>query len=248
MKRYLSLTGLQLTVLVLSVAFGLIAAPAAGLARNNADAGKVEPDPGRILEDLGIGLDAIQIKGWARIDDGDLGGLQIELLLGKILKSCSDAKIGNGADSDDIAVSLDIYTGFSPAGSGHGTFLTAEILVDKPAEVDYNHIHCTLVGLMKGLSSEYLVSALYIGALPGKLDESSIDKVCRQIFAACKGKIIEGVRGEGFISLTGWSDLIEGGSLSADGRKINLNLALRYSDYDKATRVWLGTPIIFTGY
>ncbi|HOB19074.1 MAG TPA: YwmB family TATA-box binding protein [Candidatus Atribacteria bacterium] len=249
MKRYFSVPDLLLTALMLIVTLALIVAPAAGLACMHAettDTGR--PDPGRIFDDLGIDLDAIQIKGWAKLDDGYPIDPQTDLLAGKILNSSSDGNVSNEIGIDGVSIRWGLYKGYSPAGGGPGTFMTVEVLIDNPSEAVYNSVHCALTGFLKGLSRDSFVSTLYMGTLPGRLTGPNMDRVCRQIFASCRGKITEGVKADGFISLTGWSDFIEGSSLSADGRKINLNVALRYSEYDKATHVWLGTPIIFTGY
>ncbi|HZK34736.1 MAG TPA: YwmB family TATA-box binding protein, partial [Bacillota bacterium] len=67
------------------------------------------------------------------------------------------------------------------------------------------------------------------------------------IFDALEGKIIEGIEEEYLVSKTGYSSLIEN-CLYVDGEKMNLNLALRYKEFEDATYIWLGTPVIFSSY
>lgn len=276
MKKYLTLSGLCLAALMLSAVLALISVSSAVFACRYTQADAAIPDPGHLFNDLGANLNAIQIRVWAKINDSFLSVSQIGHLINRIggetdmacgfrIEADKDGFDDKGLDEngideegasqlavrargDDISISMTAYKGYSPAGCSYGTYLTAEVLIDNPSEVNYNSVHCALVKLFRGLSGEHFVSTLYKGTLPGRLNQSSMNRVCREIFASCKGKIIEGIGDEGFLSLTGYSDYIEDSCLSAGSRKINLNVALRYSEYDDATCILLGTPVIFTGY
>jgi hypothetical protein len=68
-----------------------------------------------------------------------------------------------------------------------------------------------------------------------------------QIFKALGGRIIEGIEEGQLVSRTGYSSLIEN-SLFIGEEKININVGLRYNEYEDATYLWLGTPVIFTSY
>ena len=61
------------------------------------------------------------------------------------------------------------------------------------------------------------------------------------------GKIVDEYKDENLISLTGFTDYIDYNILAGEDR-INLNIALRYYEYDNKTIIWIGTPIITSGY
>jgi Protein of unknown function (DUF1779). len=49
------------------------------------------------------------------------------------------------------------------------------------------------------------------------------------------------------LTMTGYSEKL-GEYIELGNEKINLNLAMRYSDSDGKTYLWLGTPVITTDY
>ncbi|OZV13462.1 hypothetical protein CIW83_04260 [Tissierella sp. P1] len=49
------------------------------------------------------------------------------------------------------------------------------------------------------------------------------------------------------VSYTAYTPLIESSIFSGE-KKVNLNLAIRYNENEDKTYIWIGTPIITTGY
>ena len=75
-------------------------------------------------------------------------------------------------------------------------------------------------------------------------------EVVGRTFKSIEGQIIEGMEETEYghmVSLTGYSPRLENDILLA-GDQINLNAAMRYSDYDDKTYIWIGTPLIATQY
>lgn len=62
-----------------------------------------------------------------------------------------------------------------------------------------------------------------------------------------KGEIVDKYMDGNLISYTAYTDNIDK-KIFAGKDRINLNIALRYNEYDDQTLIWIGTPIITSGY
>ena len=102
-------------------------------------------------------------------------------------------------------------------------------------------------GITNKFSSSAHISTCLIGWLGGKLMDGECHKLLRDAFVAIDGKIIDKLEAEHFVSYTGFtSEIIDW--LPVDGKRINLNMAMRYSSYDNRTYVTIGSPIITREY
>ena len=104
-----------------------------------------------------------------------------------------------------------------------------------------------LSDFLKNYTNDLRLASLYRGRIGQKLDTRSMISKGEQIFKALGGRIIEGIEEGQLVSRTGYSSLIEN-SLFIGEEKININVGLRYNEYEDATYLWLGTPVIFTSY
>lgn len=86
-------------------------------------------------------------------------------------------------------------------------------------------------------------SRCIIGTYNGRLEEDEMGKKTRIALNAVKAKTIEGIATEEMSSISAFSSQLEGYVLSND-KKVNLQVALRYSSYDDKTYIWIGTPLI----
>lgn len=91
------------------------------------------------------------------------------------------------------------------------------------------------------------ITTCIIGTIDGKLDEVDLKKNVTKTMKKVKGKVVEEYFDSSISSYTAFTPLIENFIFSGE-KKINLNLAIRYSEYDNKTYIWIGTPIITTGY
>ena len=86
-----------------------------------------------------------------------------------------------------------------------------------------------------------------IGSFSGKFNEQQIDEKCKNAIEQLNGKIVDIYKDEQLLSYTAYTDYLEQNILAGEDR-INLNIALRYNEYDNETLIWIGTPIITSGY
>ena len=91
------------------------------------------------------------------------------------------------------------------------------------------------------------ISTCLIGWLNGTLRDGEQHDLLQKAFKVIDAKIVDELEEESFISYTGFtSRIIEW--LQVGGQKINLNMAMHYSQYDNRTYVTIGSPIITREY
>ncbi|WP_129721593.1 YwmB family TATA-box binding protein [Xylanivirga thermophila] len=120
--------------------------------------------------------------------------------------------------------------------------------------IDYQH-GITEANSIKGNITQYFsclktaphVFVTLTGKFPDKLNYYKKRRIINQIFDVMDAYRVEGMSGYGIISKCGYSPYIDEGLITKNGR-VNLNVALRYSEYDNSTYIWLGTPIIGIEY
>lgn len=119
--------------------------------------------------------------------------------------------------------------------------------INKEIFVGINDIIVRIENLFKDYQKEVEITSCIIGEFNGKFNEKDINE--KSIYAIHKvnGKIVDVYRDEQMVSYTAYTDYIDDSILSGEDR-INLNLALRYNEFDNRTIIWIGTPIITSGY
>lgn len=85
------------------------------------------------------------------------------------------------------------------------------------------------------------------GYMDGSLNETEIDNMRDRIFESVRADEVEGIEDNGLISIEAFSPVIDN-SVRVKGKRINLNLAVRYNSYEGKTYIWLASPVITTEY
>ena len=88
------------------------------------------------------------------------------------------------------------------------------------------------------ISGEYL----------GKLKVDNYNDILKKILYNMNAKEIDRVEEENFVSITAFSKILKEHNLEYFGRKINLNIGMRYSEDDDKTIIYVATPIIKLDY
>lgn len=74
-----------------------------------------------------------------------------------------------------------------------------------------------------------------------------MNRISRLILDGAKAKKVNGMSEKNLISVSAYSPLIDN-NIEIEGRKINMNLALRYNAFEDKTYIWLATPVITIEY
>jgi hypothetical protein len=91
------------------------------------------------------------------------------------------------------------------------------------------------------------ISTCLIGWLDGKLMDGESQTMLKSAFTAIDGIIVDKLVQDHYVSAIGFSSAIAD-CLQVNGKRINLNIAIRYSQYENRTYVIIGSPIITREY
>lgn len=90
-------------------------------------------------------------------------------------------------------------------------------------------------------------SACVIGAYDGELSHRDRTDIVDGVLEKLGGEKIEGIKDNGLLSITGYTPSINT-CLPVEGGRININIALRYNQWQGKTYMWLGLPVICIPY
>lgn len=91
------------------------------------------------------------------------------------------------------------------------------------------------------------LSSWVSGAFQGQMSKNDQIHIADSIMAHVEAKEIEGIREDNVISIVGYSKMIPQW-IQYGGKKVNLNIALRYNSYEDKTYLWIGNPLISIAY
>lgn len=128
--------------------------------------------------------------------------------------------------------------------------LETHIIVDIVQNKGYKEIvdiSNQIQDLLNKYQNEVETTINLTGAQLGKL--SKVEEKQRQeaVFSFLKAKKIEVLEDELFTSITAHSPLISS-CINYGGKSVNIQLAMRYSEYEDKTYLWIATPLIITTY
>ncbi len=134
-------------------------------------------------------------------------------------------------------------------GQSKDTYFLVDISLDsrypQPLEIEK-----TIVNYFTHLGLNYEYSMTMIGTFDEKMNTDIMRGIIENTFTAAEAQALEGIEEDEYsemISLSGYSPQIQN-SIKLSGRKMNINGAMRYNDYDKKTYIWIGIPLIATEY
>ena len=91
------------------------------------------------------------------------------------------------------------------------------------------------------------VSSCVIGVYDGMLTESEMRAKIADAMNSVNAKEVEGLISEDLNSISAFSGNINSFVLS-NNKKVNMQIAMRYSSYDGKTYIWIGSPLIHVEY
>ena len=91
------------------------------------------------------------------------------------------------------------------------------------------------------------ISSVVIGVYNGKLTENEMRSKIADAMSSVKAKEVEGLQNDQVKSISAFSGNINDFVLS-NNKKVNMQIAMRYSSYDDKTYIWIGSPLIHVEY
>ena len=85
------------------------------------------------------------------------------------------------------------------------------------------------------------------GTYEGNVEDTQLEKICRNILDESDAKKVDSLRRENVISVSAFSPMIKD-KLNINGKNVNLSIAIRYNKQEDKTYLWVATPIVNTEY
>ena len=151
---------------------------------------------------------------------------------------------GYSVEHNPVTIMVSSY--FSPEiNIGETTLFINIIKSDKNFNI--NVIIGNIENIFRAFGKTAEITTCVIGTIDGKLDSDYIEKYANKALKKFKGKVVERYTDPMITSYTVFTPYIDNYIFSLE-KRVNLNLAIRYNEYENRTYIWIGTPIITTGY
>lgn len=120
-------------------------------------------------------------------------------------------------------------------------------IVDNSSKPGMEETRNSVLGILGKYRIKSKVNSCITGCFDGRLDNKKLNGICSNIFIKANASKVEGIRDNNLISVSAYTRAI-GESVEVNGKKVNLNIAVRYNSYENKTYIWLATPVITTEY
>lgn len=129
---------------------------------------------------------------------------------------------------------------------GGETYTIMDIFIDS-SSIELTSERQKLEQYFSGRSKRPEISSCVIGVYNGKLDEGEMQTKVKDALSSVKAKQVEALNTKDISSISAFSGNINNFILS-NNKKINMQIATRYSSYDDKTYIWIGSPLIHVEY
>lgn len=199
------------------------------------------------------------ISGWAKINGSFMAADQLtrELAEAVAILQPEESTINIKSESSD-GVNRQTLSG--SMDSKYYNIEVESIKTDKGGEtyvlmdVSINGSSSELAAEKKKVAAYYQnkkakanISSCVIGVYDGKLTENEMRSKIADAMSSVKAKEVEGLSDDALNSISAFSGNINNFVLS-NNKKVNMQIAMRYSSYDDKTYIWIGSPLINVEY
>jgi hypothetical protein len=252
MTFHLRLFFISIVILLLSL----------GMAKSVPAAGVNEPLT-MAMEATGAQLEEFSINAWVKLPNGELSDDQLTELVRQVMEelgvTSQNYQLTQQQKNNQHSMQAEIVSPTFhalavaqrvPGGIGalgNECYLVVTIEEKTATSFAVSRDQGEIRRIIKKFGSSPHISTCLIGWLNGKLRDGEQHDLLHKAFSVIDAKIINELEAERFVSYTGFASGITEW-LRVDDEKINLNMAMRYSQYDNRTYVTVGSPIITREY
>ncbi|CCQ94687.1 exported hypothetical protein [[Clostridium] ultunense Esp] len=151
-----------------------------------------------------------------------------------------------GLDSYNNIVTITLSS-YEDVDLGPGETTLFINLINKEQFVEINDIIVKVEKIFDEYGKPVNITTCVIGTFDGYMDLRENEKRILGVARAIKGKIVEEYKEDGVLSLSIFTPYIEEYVFTGN-KKMNMNIAVRFNEYEDRTYIWIGTPIITVGY
>lgn len=174
-----------------------------------------------------------------------LGIIKNDAFLSRQIKNDSIQKIeisGSTGNNRTIDINLELDKGVK----SNENIITVSI-TQYGSFVGLEEIKKDAVKILKTNKIHPKVNSSITGRVPGKYDNTQLNEICNKILKGADAEKIDVTEDRNLVSVSAYSHSL-GATLNVSGKKMNLNLAIRYNSLEDKTYIWLATPVITTEY
>lgn len=125
---------------------------------------------------------------------------------------------------------------------------TVKVWVNGQEETAFADARKRIFAAFEKIGGAPRISTCLEGYLDGKLENSEWTVRLRDAFDAVGARLHSKIENERYASYAGFSPLIQERSIKANGKEINVNMAMRYHAFDQRTYVIVASPAITMEY
>ncbi|TZE81305.1 YwmB family TATA-box binding protein [Calorimonas adulescens] len=211
------------------------------------------------LERSGAAFDGAEINGFSLLNEKFMGYRLLEETVENLAQRIGNQNIYriSGIDEEDYrqvtlkgedndaAFAITIQTYNLP--SGPESYLIVNCYIKDSSE-DIGEAYEEVKKCFDALKvKKPQISVILTGHFDKKLSEKDMNTIVSSIMSSLDASYTKNRLYDDMLTMTGYSEKL-GEYIELGNEKINLNLAMRYSDSDGKTYLWLGTPVITTDY
>lgn len=151
-----------------------------------------------------------------------------------------------GKDSTEALITIILYSFYDKYNDKGETNLVVDFVHDHSYK-QFREISSKINGLYDNHNIKAEITCCIIGTFEGKLYSDVRIKKITEVLQIVNGSKIEGLFDDSLISVSAYSPDIDT-FIFTGNKKMNLNIAMSYNEYEGKTYIWIGSPIIAIGY
>ncbi len=154
--------------------------------------------------------------------------------------------IVQGVDEYNNLITFTLST-YETSGEKAGETSLFVNLIKRMQFAEINDIIVKIENVFHKYNRPINITTCVIGTIDEKIPLEDIEKSILKTTKTIKGKVIERYEESGILSLSIFTPYIEE-YMYTGNNKMNLNIGIRFNEYEGKTYIWIGTPIIAIGY
>lgn len=213
------------------------------------------------MEATGAKVQEFTVNGWSKLPVHDLSDEEMTVIARRAMeklgfrsdqfelshnRSTNHRQVkaeAHGYRSYAVAVVQVLYPSWEK--KGHEVYMVVNI--DRIRPEGSAELQASVTKLINDNGGSARVNTCLVGWLDGKLEEEEKVSKLNSAFKAIDASIISSLSYPNLASYTGFTPLISE-SLMVGQDKVNISIAIRYSQYDNRTYVMVGSPVITREY
>ncbi len=151
-----------------------------------------------------------------------------------------------GKDEKGRIITIILLADRDPFAKNEETNIFIDVIQNENM-LEINDIKEKAKEIFRRFNSKVEISTCIIGTFEGKLSSKDITVKLNKAIAKIQGNKIEGLFEPSIISVSVYTPNIDR-YIYTGNKKMNLNISMRYNEFEKKTYIWMGIPIITIGY